>query len=280
MMTGPLAPSTMPLSSNRPVVSGPITMSRRRRDPRSTSDDRRHDGCRRCRCRFGGARCNGRFVAHCSKVTCGCDGPECLSRHRRAKTRLVGTRGWRGVGRAHAPGWHPGPIGFGGRRRRPAPPLYRDLNDPAGRLRRDMEQSVFVVEGGFAVDRLLTSSYSVRSLLIDVHQLTAASDLVSATRAAGAPVFVASRAVVADTVGFALHRGIVAVANRPSPLIRGACWLPPPGQPRQRELLGSSLSSRPQRPREYRCAVPQCRASVWPVSSSTRRVPTRSTAGR
>ena len=116
--------------------------------------------------------------------------------------------------------------------------FYRDLNDPAGRLRRDMEQSVFVVEGRLAVDRLLTSSYSVRSLLIDVHQLTAASDLVSATRAAGAPVFVASRAVVADTVGFALHRGIVAVANRPSPadpgrvLTTAARTAAPTGTPR------------------------------------------------
>ena len=95
--------------------------------------------------------------------------------------------------------------------------LYRDLNDPAGRIRLDADQSVFVVEGRLAVDRLLTSEYSVRSLLVDDHQVTAASDLVAATRARGAPVFVGSSAVVAGTVGFALHRGVVAVANRPSP---------------------------------------------------------------
>jgi len=95
--------------------------------------------------------------------------------------------------------------------------LYRDLNDPAGRIRVDADQSVFVVEGRLAVDRLLTSEYSVRSLLVDDHQVTAASDLVAATRARGAPVFVGSSAVVAGTVGFALHRGVVAVANRPSP---------------------------------------------------------------
>jgi tRNA G18 (ribose-2'-O)-methylase SpoU len=47
--------------------------------------------------------------------------------------------------------------------------------------------------------------------------VTAAGDLVAATRARGAPVFVGSRALVAGTVGFALHRGVVAVANRPSP---------------------------------------------------------------
>jgi tRNA G18 (ribose-2'-O)-methylase SpoU len=92
--------------------------------------------------------------------------------------------------------------------------LYRDLNDPAGRIRLDAGQSVFVVEGRLAVARLLTSKYTVRSLLVDDHQVTAVAALVAATRAQGAPVFVGSRDVVAATVGFALHRGVVAVANR------------------------------------------------------------------
>jgi tRNA G18 (ribose-2'-O)-methylase SpoU len=94
---------------------------------------------------------------------------------------------------------------------------YRDLNDPARQTRPAADQAVFVVEGRLAVDRLLTSDYTVRSLLVDDHQVSAARDLVTATRARGAPVFVASRAMVADTVGFALHRGVVAVANRPAP---------------------------------------------------------------
>ncbi len=99
--------------------------------------------------------------------------------------------------------------------------LFRDLNDPAGRIRRDADHSVFVVEGRLAVERLLTSAYTVRSLLVDDRQVTAARDLVAATRARGAPVFVGSRAVVAGTVGFALHRGVVAVANRPPPTATG-----------------------------------------------------------
>lgn len=94
--------------------------------------------------------------------------------------------------------------------------LYRDLNDPASRIRMETDGSVFVVEGRLAVDRLLTSDYTVQSLLVDDHQVTAAADLVAATRAQGAPVYVGSRAVVAGTVGFALHRGVVAVANRPA----------------------------------------------------------------
>jgi tRNA G18 (ribose-2'-O)-methylase SpoU len=95
--------------------------------------------------------------------------------------------------------------------------VYRDLNDPAGRTRLVADRPVFVVEGRLAVDRLLTSEYTVRSLLVDDHQVTAASDLVAATRARGAPVFVGTRAMVAGTVGFALHRGVVAVAHRPPP---------------------------------------------------------------
>jgi tRNA G18 (ribose-2'-O)-methylase SpoU len=95
--------------------------------------------------------------------------------------------------------------------------LYRDLNDPARRIELEADQSVFVVEGRLAVDRLLTSGYTVRSLLVDDHQVTAAGALVAATRARGAPAYVVSRAVMARTVGFALHRGVVAVATRPAP---------------------------------------------------------------
>jgi tRNA G18 (ribose-2'-O)-methylase SpoU len=94
---------------------------------------------------------------------------------------------------------------------------YRDLKDPAGRTGPAADESVFVVEGRLAVDRLLTSAYPVRSMLVDDHQLNAAGDLVAAVQARGAPVLVGSRALVAGTVGFALHRGVVAVANRPSP---------------------------------------------------------------
>jgi tRNA G18 (ribose-2'-O)-methylase SpoU len=98
---------------------------------------------------------------------------------------------------------------------------YRHLNDPAGRIRLDAEQAIFVVEGRLAVERLLVSAYTVRSLLVDDHQLGAAGDLVASTRAQGAPVYVGTRAVVAATVGFALHRGVVAVADRPAPVDPG-----------------------------------------------------------
>jgi len=130
--------------------------------------------------------------------------------------------------------------------------FYRDLNDPAGRLRRDMEQSVFVVEGRLAVDRLLTSSYSVRSLLIDVHQLTAASDLVSATRAAGAPVFVASRAVVADTVASPSTGASWRLRTDRPPLIRARAGYRRPDSRANGNSSARRCPRGPQRPREYR----------------------------
>jgi tRNA G18 (ribose-2'-O)-methylase SpoU len=94
---------------------------------------------------------------------------------------------------------------------------YRDLADPEGRRQRESERAIFVVEGRLAVARLLTSPYRARSLLVDDHQVASAGELVEATRSQGVPVFVAPRRVVSRTVGFALHRGVVAVADRPPP---------------------------------------------------------------
>jgi tRNA G18 (ribose-2'-O)-methylase SpoU len=94
---------------------------------------------------------------------------------------------------------------------------YRSLHDPAGRRRREEREAIFVVEGRLAVAELLRSAYEVRSLLVDDHQAKAAAGLVEGARAAGASVYVGTREVVAATVGFDLHRGVVAVARRPAP---------------------------------------------------------------
>jgi hypothetical protein len=66
--------------------------------------------------------------------------------------------------------------------------LYRELKDPARRSGLGAEHSIFVVEGKITVERLLTSSYLIRSLLVDDHQVSASNDLVTATRARGVPV--------------------------------------------------------------------------------------------
>jgi len=94
-------------------------------------------------------------------------------------------------------------------------PEYRDLNDPAARRVLEAELAIIVVEGRVAVRQLLATELVIRSLLVDDHQLTLAADLVDAVRHRGAPVYVVPRPRMADLVGFRLHRGVVAVADRP-----------------------------------------------------------------
>jgi tRNA G18 (ribose-2'-O)-methylase SpoU len=94
---------------------------------------------------------------------------------------------------------------------------FRSLNDPAGRRELEQREAIFVVEGRLGVDRLLEADHRIRSVLVDERKLGGAAGLVDAARARGATVYVASRQVVEATVGFSLHRGVVAVAERPVP---------------------------------------------------------------
>lgn len=84
------------------------------------------------------------------------------------------------------------------------------LTDVAGRRRRESDE-YFVAEGLISIERLLESGHRVRALL-----LTSSKFERLAPRLAGldAPVYVASKSVMAATVGFALHRGAVASADR------------------------------------------------------------------
>lgn len=92
---------------------------------------------------------------------------------------------------------------------------YRDLADPPARARREREE-IFVAEGVAAIERLLESDHVVRSVLVTQAKF---ERLLPALQAAGAraPVYIASLEVLMETVGFKLHRGAVAVAER-SPL--------------------------------------------------------------
>ena len=98
---------------------------------------------------------------------------------------------------------------------------YGQLTDPVARRRIERDRAIMVVEGRVAVRQLLDSHHRVRSLLVDDHQVESAGDLVRATLSRGVPVLVGSRDVVARTVGFDLHRGVVAVADRPPALDPG-----------------------------------------------------------
>jgi tRNA G18 (ribose-2'-O)-methylase SpoU len=95
---------------------------------------------------------------------------------------------------------------------------YRSLNDQAFRRRYEGDE-VFVVEGYVAVDRLVESGHVIRSVLLAPSRVArfAHADLLAAR---GVPVYVADREVIEQVVGFDLHRGVVACAERrpPTPL--------------------------------------------------------------
>jgi tRNA G18 (ribose-2'-O)-methylase SpoU len=87
---------------------------------------------------------------------------------------------------------------------------YRELTDPAARRRRERTE-LFVAEGVTAVTRLLASGHRVRSVLVTPQ---ARARLGAALDGLTAPVYVATRDVLAATVGFDLHRGAIAAADR------------------------------------------------------------------
>ena len=95
---------------------------------------------------------------------------------------------------------------------------YRSLNDQSFRRRYEGDE-VFVVEGYVAIDRLIESGHPVRSVLLApsrVERFAHAESLASL----GVPVLVADRDVMAQVVGFDLHRGVVACAERrPAPTV-------------------------------------------------------------
>lgn len=97
---------------------------------------------------------------------------------------------------------------------------FRRLNDSA--YRRDVEapgsfhHGLFIAEGWLAMERLAGSRHRVRSVLTRSDKVDRAATLLAEAGPAfrDAPLMVAEPAIVADIVGFDLHRGIVASAER------------------------------------------------------------------
>lgn len=87
---------------------------------------------------------------------------------------------------------------------------FLDLADPGARRKRERDE-IFIAEGFVAVRRLAESRHNVRSVLVDRSKLDRLDDILADLTA---PVYVAERAVVEATVGFHMHRGIVAAADR------------------------------------------------------------------
>ena len=96
---------------------------------------------------------------------------------------------------------------------------YRALNDQAFRRRYEADR-IFVAEGFVAIDRLIESGHVIRSVLVTPSRLERFGAARTELERRGVPVLVASREVVGEVVGFDLHRGVVAVAERrPHPTV-------------------------------------------------------------
>jgi tRNA G18 (ribose-2'-O)-methylase SpoU len=84
--------------------------------------------------------------------------------------------------------------------------------DPYRSLRARESGDVLWAEGPTVVERLCTSGLTVRSFLLTP---AAHERLAPAVAASAAPVYVVSQQVLNRVVGFDLHRGAIAVADRP-----------------------------------------------------------------
>jgi tRNA G18 (ribose-2'-O)-methylase SpoU len=106
--------------------------------------------------------------------------------------------------------------------------MARPIDDPAdARLadfagddprlrRRELEQAArdagyLIVEGGYAVRRLIGSGRRVRAVLVDATQRAALADVLDGL---DAPVYLGTRQLIEATVGYAFHRGAIASADR------------------------------------------------------------------
>jgi tRNA G18 (ribose-2'-O)-methylase SpoU len=87
---------------------------------------------------------------------------------------------------------------------------YRELRDIAAR-RRIEGDAFFIAEGPVAIDRLIASGHRLRSVLVSEAKYERMRGLLEST---GAPIFVTDPEVLHEIVGFDLHRGAIAAADR------------------------------------------------------------------
>lgn len=86
---------------------------------------------------------------------------------------------------------------------------YRDIPDAELAVRRGL----FVAEGRLLTERLLTSGFDTRSVMVTDAALLALHDTFE--RPAQIPVYVVPQATMNAVVGFTLHRGCIAIGTRP-----------------------------------------------------------------
>jgi tRNA G18 (ribose-2'-O)-methylase SpoU len=90
---------------------------------------------------------------------------------------------------------------------------YRSLNDQAFRRRYEGDE-LFIAEGYVAIERLIESDHTIRSVLLAPSRVGRFASQIETLGTRGVPVLVAEREVIAEVVGFDLHRGVIACAHR------------------------------------------------------------------
>ncbi len=96
----------------------------------------------------------------------------------------------------------------------PGDPRLADFRGLKGRE----SDALLWAEGPTVLERLVASPLRIRSVLLSAAAATRLGDLVATVSRRDVPVYVAEQAVVNEVVGFDLHRGAIAVAERPSPM--------------------------------------------------------------
>ena len=87
---------------------------------------------------------------------------------------------------------------------------YRDLRDIAARRHIEGDE-FFIAEGPVAIERLVGSGHRIRSVVVSERKYARLRHLLDPLPA---PTYVVDRGVLHDIVGFDLHRGAIAAADR------------------------------------------------------------------
>jgi len=95
---------------------------------------------------------------------------------------------------------------------------YVGLTDVGLRRAREAAEGLFMAEGEKVIRRAVAAGYPVRSVLLEEKWLSPLADLLDEL---AVPVYVATREVLEDVTGYAVHRGALAAMTRlplPDPL--------------------------------------------------------------
>ncbi len=90
---------------------------------------------------------------------------------------------------------------------------YCLLNDQAARRVREGDE-FFIAEGYVSIDRVVDSGHELRSVLVTPSRVERIIERVPMLRSGDTPLYVMTRDLMEHAVGFDLHRGVVASAQR------------------------------------------------------------------